>query len=194
MRKLHMRVTGTSPLLVQSDRLANPLDPLTKAKSVIASKQRKTEQDHLDIMRIEFYGSLYYDPEIGPYMPAPNFERCLKDAGGLSKKGKAIERGVMVTTERAPIRYRGSRDIDELWANENYHFLKTVKNSGRNGGRVIRMRPIFREWAIDAEVELIENQIGVRDFERILEAAGQLIGLGSWRPRYGRFEAEVKTA
>lgn len=190
--KVQLSIRGTAPLIVQGDRLANPLDEITREYRAIAKKRNKTDEDTLALMRLEFYAGLYYDPETGPYMPAENIHRCLRDAGGLSRNGKNVTRAVLVLSDRNPIEYRGSRDIDDLWANENHHFVKTVVNAGQSKGRVIRMRPIFREWAVNAELELLEEQLNLSDLRRIAETAGLLIGLGSWRPRYGRFEAEVR--
>ena len=58
----------------------------------------------------------------------------------------------------------------------------------------MRCRPIFREWVTDAKGMLDPNILDFEELVQIADTAGNLIGLGDWRPRYGRFEAAVRQA
>jgi hypothetical protein len=69
MLDLKMTWTGRTPLVVHNDQLANPLGSYTKAIKAISSKRAKTEDDHLEMSRIEWEGGLYIDPELGPFLP-----------------------------------------------------------------------------------------------------------------------------
>jgi hypothetical protein len=53
--------------------------------------------------------------------------------------------------------------------------------------RVMRTRPIFQEWAADIEVKFNPVLLNASEIEEFLAAAGELEGIGDWRPRFGRF-------
>lgn len=184
----NITLTGTAPLLMRSSRLANPLDPATKALKKITGKRTKTDDDHLEIARLEHLGSLYFDADIGPYMPGDNIWRALYDAAKKHKMGPRIKEGVIITSDVNPLAYSGPRDVDKLWADETFRHMSSVKIST---SRTMRCRPIFHEWRVDAEGIMDPNVLDPADLAAIAETAGTLIGIGDWRPRYGRFTAKV---
>jgi hypothetical protein len=182
-------LTGTAPLILHNSRLADPLDPTTKALKKMTSKRQKTEDDHLEIARLEHAGSLYFDSDVGPFVPGQNVARALVDAGRVTKKGKMIERGVFISTDTNPLSYRGPRTVNGLWEDENFRITASVKVGTQ---RVMRCRPMFREWSTEADGILDPAILDLSDLEGIATTAGQMVGLGDWRPRYGRFTARVE--
>lgn len=189
MARFRLTCTGTTPLLMHNARLSNPLDDVAKAMKRISSKRVKTEDDYEELARLEHMGGLYFDPDVGPFVPGQNFERCLVDAGRITKSGKKIERGVFVETDVNPLAYEGPRNVDGLWKDENFRHAASVKVTTN---RVTRTRPQFRQWAVEAEGMFDPAIIGVDELREIADTAGRMIGLGDWRPRYGRFEAQVE--
>lgn len=189
--KFTITIAGTAPLLMHNSRLANPLDPAAKALKQVTSKRTKTDDDHEELARREHAGSLYFDTDAGPYIPADNIWRCLYDAAKKSKRGPKVKEGVFIETDVNPLAYRGPRDIDGLWKDENFRHLASAKVTTQ---RVMRCRPIFREWRTDAQGVIDPNVLDLAELKQIAETAGHLIGLGDWRPRFGRFVAEVKQA
>jgi hypothetical protein len=186
-----IQIKGTAPLLMHNSRLANPLDPAAKALKRVTSKRTKTDDDHEELARLEHAGSLYIDPDAGPYIPADNIWRCLYDAAKKSKRGPKVKEGVFIATDINPLAYRGPRDVDGLWKDETFRHIASAKVTTQ---RVMRTRPIFRDWATDAQGEIDPNILDLAELVQIAETAGHLIGLGDWRPRYGRFEATVRKA
>lgn len=195
MRNFRITITGTTPLLMHNGRLSDPIDPATKKLAAITRIAKKTEADHLDAARAEWLGGLYWDSEAGPYMPGENLARCVRDAAVITKHGKAIDRGVIITTSINPIAYPGPREVEKLWEDENYRLRKSVKNQMN---RVMRTRPMFRNWTLDCEGILDENMLSFETLVQIVANAGQFVGLGDWRPgsphggSYGRFTASVE--
>jgi hypothetical protein len=183
MQSVDFHIRGVAPLICHNPRLADPLDPWTKAIAEISGKRKKTDKDHRELGRREFLGSLYHDGN-RPYIPAANIERMLRDAAARSKKGKDVQAGAIVP-EDAPIIYSGPTDPEELHDSGKF-VLRTGVLVGR--ARVIRTRPCFRAWELKFSVlfdEEILNRSAIQDFAIL---AGRIIGLGSWRPRNGRFE------
>lgn len=189
MITFQLDITGTMPLLMHNSRLANPLDPIVKEIGKLTKKRTKTDEDREEVARLEHAGSLYIDSDIGPYLPGQNVERALLDAARISKQGKTIERGVFITTEVNPLAYKGPRTADGLWADENFRHHASVKIMR---ARTMRCRPIFREWRTSAEGVLDPAIIDFDTLQQICRTAGMLIGIGDWRPRFGRFEAAVR--
>lgn len=190
MDKFRLTATGTAPLLMHNGRLSDPLDPASKAVKKLVAKRNKTDEDYLELARTEYLGGLYYEPEIGPYIPADNILRCLYDAAKKHKQGPRVKEGLFITSEVNPLAYNGPRDAEALLADPNFQFNAMAKV---NGSRVRRTRPMFRQWRADAEGVLDPAVLDPADFQRCVETAGLFIGLGDWRPRYGRFSAQVES-
>lgn len=184
-----LRIQGTTPLIMHNAQLSDPLNQFTRALKEMTSKRIKTEDDLKEMARREWAGGLYFNPEIGPYIPGQNVERSLLDAARMNKLGKTIERGVFVTTNENPLIYSGSRDIEKMIDDENFRLMSSVKVGQQ---RVMRCRPLFRDWAIKAELYVDETQLDLSSLRGIVERAGKFIGLGDWRPRYGRYIATVE--
>ncbi len=190
MDRFRVSITGTTPMLMHNSRLADPLDPVTKALKRVSGKRVKTDEDHQEMARIEHMGSLYMDDQLGPYIPGENIARCLVEAGRVTKSGKKIEQGVVIDTDRNPLVYRGPRDVEGLWEDENFRYRASVKVSQQ---RVMRTRPRFDTgWETYADGIYDPTIINLVDLADIAVTAGARIGLGDWRPRFGRFTATIE--
>lgn len=187
--KYRITLTGTEGLLMHNARLSNPLDPAARELKRLTGKRTKTEEDYEAVARAEFTGGLYLDPDVGPYLPADNIWRCLQDAAKKSKRGVKVKEGLLVQTLVNPIAYPGPRDADGLWADENFRHFASVKVGTQ---RVMRCRPFFRTWKTEAEGFIDTSVLELEELREIAVTAGQLIGMGDWRPKYGRFTAEVE--
>lgn len=181
-------LTGTAPLLMHNSRLSNPLDPATKALKKVTGKRNKTDDDHEQIARLEFAGGLYLIPEVGPYIPGENIARALVDGAKLTKMGVKVTRGVFISTNENPLSYKGPRDEQALW-DAGFHHMASVKVGT---ARTMRCRPWFPEWTVQADGVLDPAVLELDDLAGIADNAGSLIGLGDWRPRFGRFTATVE--
>jgi len=189
--KVRLTGKGTRPLLMHNVRLASPLNAYAKQLKALNSKRVKTDEDRLAVARVEFEGSLYSDPEVGPYIPGPNLLASLVEGGRLTKSGKKIERGVNVDDLVMPLIYRGPRDVESLWGGgeSEYVDLRTVVVQ-RN--KVDRCRPIFREWAFEAEILLDPAVIDLAEFTDVARNAGGMAGIGDYRRMYGRYSVEIE--
>ena len=98
---------------------------------------------------------------------------------------------MFIATNINPIAYTGPRDVDGLWKDENFRHLASAKVGMQ---RIMRCRPIFKDWRAQADGVLDPNILDFAELSQIAETAGMLVGLGDWRPRYGRFVANVKMA
>lgn len=198
MEQMTLQLTGTAALLMHNNISVDPLDPRTKVLKDYTGKRKKTDDDHLKIRRIEWELGLYYDPEVGPYIPGVNVEIMLRDAGKLTKDGTNVTRAVVVAAEKLPLKYEGPRGdngqgVQDLWE-ANY---KDVRVAGNQANSIIRCRPRFPgpgdrggPWSLTVPIFLEESILDPRELHRISVSAGLMIGLGDYRPRFGRFTVE----
>lgn len=184
-----IELTGMTGLVMHNERLADKQDEFARAIAEITSKRKKTAEDAAAIERLEFLGGLYYDPDVGVYVPAWNVVRCLEEAAKIRRLGTALIRALSVTTDRVVVEYSGPRKPPELWEAPAFRFRKSV---GVQRNKVMRMRPIFRKWSVCLQAELLADVLDPSDLTEIANAAGRSIGLGDARKLgYGRFVAAV---
>lgn len=189
MAKFKITLEGNNALLMHSARLSNPLDPMTQAIKKVSGKKTKTVDDHQEMSRLEHAGSMYFDEEFGPYLPSDNIWRSLLDGAKKHKLGVKVKEGVVFTTDVNPLIYAGPRDFEGLYEDKNFVHIASVKVGM---ARVMRTRPHFKNWKVEAEGFLDTNVLDFEDLEMIAETSGNLIGMGDWRPRFGRYTATVE--
>jgi hypothetical protein len=190
---LRVRWTGIRPLIMHNGRLAIPADEYTrKIKAVTKANKgsNKTEAKDAEVARLEWEGSLYWDEKIHAYIPADNIERVIQLGAQKSKMGKQIQAAVFCTEDslRNPVKYDGPKNLDALYATEGFVLTKTVVIQGK---RIVRTRPIFPTgWSVEFDLEFDETVVDARTVMTAMHDAGRLIGLGDWRPKFGRFLVE----
>lgn len=189
MAEFTLNIDGAAPLLMHSARLADPLDDATRALAKVTSKRKKTDDDHLEVARLEHLGSLYLDADLGPYVPGANIEAALFRGASKFKLMSALKSALLIPEEVNALAYKGPRTTDGLWADKAFVHRASVKVGQ---ARVIRTRPVFARWSLVTSGSLDTEVVDQAAFEQIVETAGRLVGLGDWRPRFGRFDAAVK--
>lgn len=178
-------IEGTRTLLQHNPQLSDPLNPHTKRLADLTGKRKKSEDDHYAISRTEWEGGLYWDADLGPYVPGDWIEACLRRAATATRQGKDVTRALTVLEDRIPIEYDGPRDLEGMWK-ANMYDRSSVRNKAN---RVVRTRPEFPQgWTLTFTVDLDTGPLDYDDFLAILNRAGTTEGLGDYRPRYGRFK------
>lgn len=184
---IKMRLTGTRPLLMHSSRLADPLDPIRTRLTKITSKRAKTQADHLEISKIEWHGGLWtYGGH--PCIPAEALLSTFKSAARARNRGQEATAGIQIDRP-ALLEYDGSRDLDELGADERFVFRTTVR-VGR--ARTIRTRARFDKWAVEFDVLFLPSLLNRTEVVDTFMTAGFSKGIGDWRPTFGTYLAEER--
>jgi len=185
LNTIKIRIVGTRPLLLHSDKFADPLNPLTKAHKEMTSKRKKTDEDHEAIAKSEWMGGLYID-EKGPYLPGVNIEASMIGGGKLSKLGTQLKRSVEVLDEKCYLEYDGPKGLQALW-DAGFYDARSVKVQQ---ARLMRYRPMFRQWAAVCEIAYDPQTINKEQVIKCLEDGGMYCGVGDYRPKFGRFTVE----
>lgn len=184
MEMLTLKLTGTSPLMMHSDRLANPLAPETKLHKSLTSKRKKTDDDHLAIAKSEFISGAYYSEKCGIYIPGQNFDATFLAGAKLQKLGTRWKRGAVVMTDKSKLLYDGPKTPQGLWEDTRFVDCRGVKVGT---AKIMRYRPIFSEWACELELSFNSDVIDESEVKKAISDAGALIGVCEYRPRFGRF-------
>jgi hypothetical protein len=193
--QLAVRLESTRPLIMHRGNLADSFDPWARRIKEISSKRKKTDEDAAELQKREFLGSMYYDPEIGIYIPSENVRACIVEGARVSKLGVQAETGIEVIAygknEAAiPFEYEGPKDPEKLWnsrkkdGSSDFIFTRGVRVSQ---ARIMRTRPRFSKWAVDFILEIDTELLNPDQAIQAMVHAGSRKGLGDWRPRYGRF-------
>ena len=186
--RLRFRITGASPLLLHNGRLADPLNGHAKAMAAISAKRRKTEADHLRLAELKFMGSLYWAGG-EPCVPAEMMEAALTRAAATERRAAKAKAGLLIP-DHPRLRYDGPREPRALWADPRFR-LRCGAWVGT--GRVMRTRPMFRSWSVALVVDFLPSLLTTHDVWGFLVIAGERIGIGDWRPQFGRFHVEGET-
>lgn len=185
MKSATYTIRGITPLLMHSERLANHFDPLTREIKAVTGKRKKTEDDHIEIARLEWLGGLYHDADAGIHLPGYNVFSALVTGGKVHKLGTAIKRAALVQEDKIPLVYTGPKDPDKLFADKSFVDMRSVKVGT---SKVLRCRPIFRQWQCAFTLLYEESVLQRADIDRVVSDTGSMIGIGDYRPRFGRFE------
>ena len=184
MDLITVKVIGTSPLMMHSDKLANPLLPETKAHKELTGKRKKTDDDHLAIARSEFVAGAYWDEKIGFYIPGQNFDATFWSGAKLQKMGVHWKRGALVMTDKVKLLFDGPSTPAKLWEDTRFVDCRGVKVGQ---AKVMRYRPIFLDWSAELEIAVNTDVINLEEAKKAIEDSGKLIGVCEYRPRFGRF-------
>lgn len=194
MEIIQLKITGTTPLIMHGDRYANPLDLMNKAHKELTGKRKKTDEDQQLIAFSELRGAMYWSERNGPYLPGANLRSCIVGGGKLHKLGKQIMRSTSIPDPEVPLLYQGPRDRETLIHDPQYQDCRSVVVSGR---RIMRYRPIFREWSAQFSMYYEPSAINPEDIITAASTAGLLVGIGDFRPErggmFGRFTVEVES-
>jgi hypothetical protein len=184
METIKLKIVGTSPLMMHSDKLANPLDPATKLHKELTSKRKKVDEDHLAIAKSEFISGCYWHKDDGFFIPGQNFDSTFITGAKLQKLGTHWKRGALVLENRVKLLHSGPVTPHSLWESPENIDCRGVKVGT---AKIMRYRPIFLEWAAELTVSINADVLNLSEAKKAIEDAGALIGVCEYRPRFGRF-------
>jgi hypothetical protein len=189
---------GTSPTIIHSGRLANPLDPLRKLSKEVSDRKNKTDQDIELLADLDWLGS-FYPSEPGnveiknnqlsfvgfgvPNWPGDNIESMLIAAAKVQRLGTQFKAGIMCDGVFI-LRFGEQKTIGELFRDPQYRDTRAVRVKTST---VMRSRPIFHDWSLQIRVSYLKSVVNKAQIDQAVEIAGVRIGLSDHRPKYGRF-------
>ena len=185
LETLTVRVVGVSPLLMHNGQTADPLNKWAKALKEVNSTRKKTDEHYAEIARIEWHAGLYVDDSEKLVLKSDMLDAMIVEGAKKSKLGKQFKAGCWVEDD-APIDIGHRYDkASDLWGVEQFKDTRSVRV---NTSRVMRTRPIFRNWSAVVEIHFDSGLLKRNEIIKALQDAGSQVGLGDYRPRFGRFD------
>lgn len=198
MKELIMELVGTVPIILHNNQTVNPLNRYCQALKPLTGKRKKTDEDVIEIARIEWEAGLYvYNGMI--VIPGKCIDASFKNGAKRTKEGRKWVQGAMIMEDYAPLKYKGMKNgkfdingdipspsLDELFKTNSVMDMVKVGIS-----TVLRTRPIFYDWSIECTVAFDEKIFDQRSIENIVRETGKYVGLCERRPRYGKFDVEM---
>lgn len=181
-------LVGESPLLMSSGEADRESDTYLAYRQLSKVRAKSLEQE-AQLRELEWYTRLYFDAEIGPYIPGKNVKELLRSAATKQRRGEDIKRSLVIPDYRIPLVYDGPRLAEELWA-EGFRYTTMVANAGAGSGRVERTRPCFERWSLRCQLAFDPDDLDLSLIEWVVERS-QKYGLGDYRPEFGAFSATV---
>lgn len=176
---------GGDAILLHNGQLADPLNPYTKALKNLTSTRKKTDATHIEIAKAEYMGSLYLDSKQRVILPSRVLEAHLVKAAKSSKEGKEAASGLFVDTDGLMKYEGGPLSPDELWDTGEHVLTVAVRVTQ---ARVMRTRPLLKNWETTFQVSVLDDAVNEASLRKWLEDGGRVVGIGDYRPRYGRYE------
>lgn len=161
-------------------------------KEVFPKKKKETDPDYETRVWRE---RMHATSEGNVYIPSQQFVNSVREAAkylsikvpgkGNNMYTKHFDAGLISLTDVVLPEKKDECDYIRLM----------VPSDGKIGGgkRVPKNFPIIPSWKGEVTFQILDDIITPQIFEQVLETAGNLIGIGYWRPirrgQYGRFKA-----
>lgn len=194
IRSLFATVTGVAPLLQNNPQTVDRFNAYSQAMARInAKKTKRTDDDFHELQDIEVRAKLYFDAELGVYVPATWIAASIAaNSFRTVKTSKAdIRAAVFTTAFKLPLNYAGKdkvRTEDDIVGNPLFRTKLTLK---QGQVRVVKAAPIFRDWSFSFGLEYDDKIIDPQSLQYVIEYAAKYGGYGDFRPTFGRAEAKV---
>ena len=182
--KLSVKIQSASPLLMHSGQTVDQTNHYAKLLKKISSKRGKTEADLKEMSRIEFIAGLYLNDDNKVILPIDILDATIVNGAKKDKLGMQAKSGIFVTDDSILEFKDSDKTADELLEMGIYTFKKAVRVGQ---AKVIRTRPIFKTWGATINLEYDKDIIDADSVVRAVRRAGEVVGVGDWRPRFGRF-------
>lgn len=182
MQRIVAEITGKTPLLLHKFTDAAALQATT-GTTLSTNGDRGTPREQAE-------ACLYHAPDGETLIiPQPNLFSCIIEGGKFFKMGRS-----KVTTQKSSL-VPACVELEGLYYpiihEQPWEVDTRPVRIPSTGGRILRHRPIFNDWALRFEINVDTEMMGVSLVRDIVDAAGSRVGLGDFRPAtkgpYGRF-------
>ncbi len=185
MYSVNVTLRGIAPLLQHKF-------PLPELSTVAKGSSRSTgSKDYTQEWRDYFYAD-----KAGIYQPSAHILGAMTKAAAAfkisGKRGKTykdlMQSSIIITPDRIPHHMAVPDELDDDADKPLYLDVRPVVVQR---ARVVRVRPTLHEgWCLEFVIEVADDEIHHATLNEILAYAGKAVGIGDFRPRFGRFMVE----
>jgi hypothetical protein len=196
MNSITFRITGRTALMMDNNQTADPRNEYAKAIKELhkASKRKSADVDSIlekqSILRVK--AGLYWNKEMGLYLPAANLRATFIDGAKLDRKGTDCKRYCVIAGP-AKLIHDGPDDLDTI-ANDPRYRYDSIMKSGMV--QVPTTRAIVPTWSCEFTINYAgSDKMSRSDIIHYVNQAGLYCGIGGSRGYgFGRFDVEVMGA
>jgi len=203
MKTIKTKWTGIRPLVMsnpQTIQLSNPYAVTSRRLgSEIKAARKKQDEDKLirlekEMAENDWESSAYYDEKANQFfLPDTVVIACIKAGATLAKRGRDIDRAVIVNEQTVPITdITKHKSLAAYWADPAFHLSTACKIPPKTGVLVWKTRSMMPTgWSLEFTVDFEERLIEQKTLIEAMNEAGVMCGIGGWRPKFGRFKVET---
>lgn len=201
MKSITFRIEGLEGqcLMFHNGQLANFFYPYTKALKEFTKRRGKTEEDMIQLSKVEWEGGLYmshknpdgtWAEDSHVIIPRECLFATILSGAKKYRMGSQFKAGAVIEAD-ARLIHEGGKTLAALRGDERFIHICLVDV---NGAKVPRTRPKFDKWSAEFTIQFDESVIDEADIIRAVEAGGRLVGLCEMRPTQGRYRIVGKVA
>jgi hypothetical protein len=180
-RKIEVEIKGVCSLIQHKMPIGKDSEEYKKLTEIL-----RKDSDNAEAYTKQAELSTYKDSKGKYCIPAVHLEGAIIKAGPnfrVEGKGKKTYKDYM----KAFIIFQPNMIVIEP---QKYILNRTFVRIGPS--RILRTRPEFEEgWTAKFTLIVLDDTIPLTILKDVLEYAGQYVGIGDWRPKYGRFEVTL---
>lgn len=193
IKTLKAKFTGINPLLQNNAQTVDVFNKYSKLKKPLTSKRTKTDEDVLELRNLDVESKLYFDKDLGVYVPNSWLMASLAKNSWSTIKVKKdhVRAGIFIVQDKVSLKYDGMelvKDIKDIALNDR--FVSTIILP-MNKVRLAKSFPIFHKWSFEFDVEYDDTIFNKSELQSLLEYCAKYNGFGDFRPTYGRAVCEV---
>lgn len=203
METIKAKIKGIAPILLHNGHLVDPRNPFTKEIDAAqkANKKDKSDAAFDALANCEWLGGLYTSQPISFSRESTKVEVTTDAEIGVT--GDMICRSIIKSAGRKEVTaFKAGVIVDGFFPLHVGGKVATVKKAFQNPAhyftiaakigqsKIMRTRPRFDDWSADIEIAYIPELVTRRDVMDALVRSGSIVGIGDWRPRFGRFAVE----
>lgn len=191
-QSFNVTFNGFAPLLLNNPQTVDSFNKYSIAKKKYTAKRAKTDEDVLALRSLEVESKLYFDEDLGVYVPTQwVIAMIAKNSWAIAKIKKETIRGaVFIVQDKAKLNYDGQgivKTITDVVKNEKF---TTTLILPQQQVRLAKSFPIFHKWSFSITVEFDNSVIDESSLKQIITNRCRYGGFGDFRPTYGRCTAE----
>jgi hypothetical protein len=203
MKSMHVQFTGIRPLVManpQTVQISNHYSMESRRLGALLKNARKKQDENKLVeleqvqMRNDWESSAYWDDKENRFfLPDTVILACIRAGAAASKKGKDIERAVIITETQSYIETPISHhSLDVAYQDDAFKLSGPCRIPPKTGALIWKCRCMMPTgWCLAFNVEYDDEIVATKSLEQALELAGRLCGIGGWRPKFGRFTVET---
>lgn len=204
MKTINVTLRGIRPLIMSNPQTVDVENAFSgeqrRLNRLLKDARKKGDEDRLLDLAVQqkktdFMAGAYFDDKAKKFfIPDAVIMACIKEAAKASKKGKDIDRAVLMEETHAYVENVPTvKSLEDAYTKADFKLQTPCKIPPKTGSLFMKLRCVMPTgWKTKFALSFDEEVIAEKTIHEVLARAGGFVGIGSWRPKFGRFVVEAK--